>query len=368
MVESASRSSREHARAAGPRVREGARRAGGRPEDRARDGPRAGRAARERAAAQGLGHDHGVLLEEELGAADAAAAFALGGPGGVRRARCSSSAPTEQARAAARGLRRATAATSASARSRGARPKPNKERAGFSTIAEPRPTTAGCSPARRRSSSTPQRADRFVVFAQVDPDAGLGRPRRVRRRQGRPGLEGRRATRHARPRRGELRRDRARRRAGRRAARSAASAGERLHAGDAALLREARARGRGARRSASRASRSTSRASTATRARRSASRSATSRRSPSRSPIARWTSTRARWLVWRAAHAWDARRCAATQGARSLAHARRRVAFALEAAMRCADDGVQLHGGAGFMRDFLAEKLMRDAKQLALCW
>ncbi len=35
--------------------------------------------------------------------------------------------------------------------------------------------------------------------------------------------------------------------------------------------------------------------------------------------------------------------------------------------MRCGDDGVQLHGGAGFMRDYPAEKLMRDAKQLGLC-
>jgi alkylation response protein AidB-like acyl-CoA dehydrogenase len=35
--------------------------------------------------------------------------------------------------------------------------------------------------------------------------------------------------------------------------------------------------------------------------------------------------------------------------------------------MRCGDDGVQLHGGAGFMRDYPVEKLMRDAKQLQLC-
>jgi alkylation response protein AidB-like acyl-CoA dehydrogenase len=35
--------------------------------------------------------------------------------------------------------------------------------------------------------------------------------------------------------------------------------------------------------------------------------------------------------------------------------------------MRCGDDGVQLHGGAGFMRDYAVEKLMRDAKQIGLC-
>jgi hypothetical protein len=42
------------------------------------------------------------------------------------------------------------------------------------------------------------------------------------------------------------------------------------------------------------------------------------------------------------------------------------AASALEAAMRTADDCVGLHGGSGFIRDLVAEKLMRDAKQLAL--
>jgi len=34
--------------------------------------------------------------------------------------------------------------------------------------------------------------------------------------------------------------------------------------------------------------------------------------------------------------------------------------------MRAADDCVSLHGGAGFIRDFLAEKLMRDAKLMQI--
>jgi alkylation response protein AidB-like acyl-CoA dehydrogenase len=34
--------------------------------------------------------------------------------------------------------------------------------------------------------------------------------------------------------------------------------------------------------------------------------------------------------------------------------------------MRASDDAVQLHGGAGFMRDVIVEKMMRDAKQMAL--
>jgi acyl-CoA dehydrogenase len=71
----------------------------------------------------------------------------------------------------------------------------------------------------------------------------------------------------------------------------------------------------------------------------------------------------ARALVWRAAWAWDS-------GAKerdALLHTARAVSFAHEAAMRCGDDAVQLHGGSGFMRDYPVEKLMRDAKQLQLC-
>lgn len=72
----------------------------------------------------------------------------------------------------------------------------------------------------------------------------------------------------------------------------------------------------------------------------------------------------ARALVLRAAWAWD-RGLADNEAIAMTANA---VAHSLEAAMRCADDAVQLHGGAGFIRDYLVEKLMRDAKQLALCY
>lgn len=71
----------------------------------------------------------------------------------------------------------------------------------------------------------------------------------------------------------------------------------------------------------------------------------------------------ARALVWRAAHAWDAKRPEKD----ALLATARAVSFAHEAAMRCGDDAVQLHGGAGFMRDYAVEKLMRDAKQLQVC-
>jgi acyl-CoA dehydrogenase len=70
----------------------------------------------------------------------------------------------------------------------------------------------------------------------------------------------------------------------------------------------------------------------------------------------------ARWLVWRAAWSWDSG-APPRDSLRDTAHA---AAHAIETAMRAADDCVSLHGGAGFIRDFLAEKLMRDAKQLAL--
>jgi acyl-CoA dehydrogenase len=71
----------------------------------------------------------------------------------------------------------------------------------------------------------------------------------------------------------------------------------------------------------------------------------------------------ARALVWRAAWLWDTG-APENDALRATGYA---VSFAHEAAMRCGDDGVQLHGGAGFMRDYPVEKLMRDAKQLQLC-
>jgi alkylation response protein AidB-like acyl-CoA dehydrogenase len=70
-----------------------------------------------------------------------------------------------------------------------------------------------------------------------------------------------------------------------------------------------------------------------------------------------------RALVWRAAHLWDSG-APEKDALLATAHA---VSFGHEAAMRCGDDAVQLHGGAGFMRDYPVEKLMRDAKQLQLC-
>jgi len=74
-----------------------------------------------------------------------------------------------------------------------------------------------------------------------------------------------------------------------------------------------------------------------------------------------------RGLVWRAAAAWDALTKGEGSEKGALLLSAQAIAFTHEAAMRCGDDGVQLHGGAGFMRDYPVEKLMRDAKQLGLC-
>lgn len=68
----------------------------------------------------------------------------------------------------------------------------------------------------------------------------------------------------------------------------------------------------------------------------------------------------ARWLVWKAAAGWD------HDGKPRLSDVAAAGAHALEVVMRCTDDAVQLHGGAGFIRDYAVEKLFRDARQLTL--
>lgn len=80
----------------------------------------------------------------------------------------------------------------------------------------------------------------------------------------------------------------------------------------------------------------------------------------------------ARAMVVRAASAWDSGPEGAMGGAANwerdaLLYSAYAISWCHEAAMRCGDDAVQLHGGAGFMRDYPVEKAMRDAKQLAVC-
>jgi alkylation response protein AidB-like acyl-CoA dehydrogenase len=66
----------------------------------------------------------------------------------------------------------------------------------------------------------------------------------------------------------------------------------------------------------------------------------------------------ARWIVWRAATELDNKGTWTTVVA-ALAHAN-------EAAWRVADNGVQLLGGAGYVKDYPVEKWLRDTKTLAL--
>jgi alkylation response protein AidB-like acyl-CoA dehydrogenase len=70
----------------------------------------------------------------------------------------------------------------------------------------------------------------------------------------------------------------------------------------------------------------------------------------------------ARDMCRRAAWAWDAGK----EEKQALLWSAQAIAHSHEVAMRCSDDAVQLHGGAGFMRDVIVEKQMRDAKQIAL--
>jgi alkylation response protein AidB-like acyl-CoA dehydrogenase len=65
----------------------------------------------------------------------------------------------------------------------------------------------------------------------------------------------------------------------------------------------------------------------------------------------------ARWMVWRAATELDKGTWTSTVAA---------AAHANESAWRVADNGVQLLGGAGYVKDYPVEKWLRDTKALAL--
>jgi len=67
----------------------------------------------------------------------------------------------------------------------------------------------------------------------------------------------------------------------------------------------------------------------------------------------------ARQLTWRAARMKDA-------GQRYVKEAAMAKLYASEAAVRAADRGLQIHGGAGYSRDFPVERYWRDAKITAI--
>jgi alkylation response protein AidB-like acyl-CoA dehydrogenase len=67
----------------------------------------------------------------------------------------------------------------------------------------------------------------------------------------------------------------------------------------------------------------------------------------------------ARLLTYRAAYLRD-------RGVRTTRESSMAKLFASEAAVKAADDGVQIHGGYGFVKDYPAEKYFRDVKLLTI--
>jgi len=65
--------------------------------------------------------------------------------------------------------------------------------------------------------------------------------------------------------------------------------------------------------------------------------------------------TASRWLIYEAAYLKDS-------GQQFAAASARAKLFAAETAMFCADKAVQIHGGAGYLRDYPVERFLRDAK------
>ncbi len=70
----------------------------------------------------------------------------------------------------------------------------------------------------------------------------------------------------------------------------------------------------------------------------------------------------ARWAVWYAAWLADHHGTAHSDGSASAMA----KCLGSDAAMQCAMDAVQIHGGYGYMQEFGVEKLMRDAKLLQI--
>src|SRR5205085_10802664 len=63
----------------------------------------------------------------------------------------------------------------------------------------------------------------------------------------------------------------------------------------------------------------------------------------------------ARLLTMRAASMKDA-------GMKTTLESSMAKLYASEVAVRCANEGVQIHGGYGFIKDYLAEKIYREVK------
>lgn len=309
----------------------------------------------------GLGLTTAVLLEEELAWGDPSVGFALGGPGAFGLA-VVELGTTEQARAALGAFTGDGAHARFGAVAWG-ESKPNLERAGFTTTAT-RTTEGFRLDGAKAYVVNADRADTFVVFAQVDASAGWKGVGAFLVDKSAPGVK-------VLPRDVTLGLD-------------AVSFGgieltgvsvpdsARLAGGDdftAALVRffarhsvVVAARGVGLSRAAFEVTREYVDG-----------RKAFGKPIGHFQAVAFTVADRAmdvdagRALVWRAAAAWDAYDRGEGDVKDCLLLSAQAAAFVHEAAMRCGDDGVQLHGGAGFMRDYAVEKYMRDAKQIGLC-
>jgi alkylation response protein AidB-like acyl-CoA dehydrogenase len=311
----------------------------------------------ESAGGQALGMLTSVLLEEELGAADAAAAFGLAGPGAFGDALAELGTAEQVAEhladfAADDGHDRFGAVA-------WSEPAPNKARAGFTTVAK-KHGDGYVLVGKKAFVVNAHLADRFVVFAQVDEEKGWGGVGAFVVTRGAPGLVI--GARHD-----TLGLD-------------AADFGEvelkevivpeaaRLHGGDDFTRATLRFFAR-------RALVIAARAVGLSRFAFDLAREYCETRSAFGKPIGHFQAVAfnlsdrhmdvesARWLLWKAASAWDSK-LPEKQALHATAQA---AASAFETAMRTADDCVGLHGGSGFIRDVIAEKLMRDSKQLALC-
>lgn len=308
---------------------------------------------------QGQGLVTAVLIEEELGCADAAAAFGLSGPGAFATA-VVELGTEEQARAALEGFgaedghdRFGAVAWS--------EPAPNKQRAGFVTTAI-RDGDGYVLTGKKAFVTNALLADRFVVFAQVDPEKGWSGIGAFLVEKANPGLKI--GKRHD-----TLGLD-------------AASFGEITLEG-ARVAEAARLLGGSGEEGFMRATLRffakhalvvAARATGVARFAFEIAREYCDTRKAFGKPIGHFQAVAfaladrlmdvdsSRWLLWMAARAWDA----GASEKEALTATAQAVAHALEAAMRTTDDCVSLHGGSGFIRDLVAEKLMRDAKQLAL--
>jgi alkylation response protein AidB-like acyl-CoA dehydrogenase len=309
----------------------------------------------------GLGLTTAVLLEEEIAWGDPAAGFAFGGPGALGRAVVELGTPEQAKEALA--LFTADDGHARFGAVAWGEPKAARARPGLATVATKQGTGYRLD-GEKAYVVNADRADRFVVFAQIDEEKGWRGVGAFLVDRGAPGLS-------ALPRAATLGLD-------------AVSFGgvklegvmvadkARLQGGDdfdGALVRFfakqallVAARGVGLSRAAFEVTREY-----------------VDGRKAFGKPIGHFQAVAfaiadramdvdaARGLVWRAAATWDAHERGEADEKEALLRTAHAIAFVDEAAMRCGDDGVQLHGGAGFMRDYPVEKLMRDAKQIALC-